>query len=158
MTPDSFREQARGHRYFAAECFNRAWTLIDKPDRTAAENEQMFLLSLASLWHWTQRQDCTPRNLSIGYWQVARVCALLGQGSTAAYYAGRCLESSAREPPFYLAYAHEALARAALVDRDLPRLQDHLAQALALTAQVDDPDERAMLEKDLAELRDSAAG
>lgn len=157
MNTDSFKEQARGHRYFATECFNRAWTLIDKPERTAAENEQMFLLTLVSLWHWTQRHDCTPRNLSIGYWQAARVSALLGQGGTAAYYAGRCLESSAQEPPFYLAYAHEALARAALVDHDLPRLHDHLAQAATLTAQVEDPEERAMLEKDLADLQHAAA-
>ena len=57
------------HRYFSATCFNQAWELIDKPERTAEEDEAMVQLSLASTWHWTQREDCTPANLSIGYWQ-----------------------------------------------------------------------------------------
>ena len=34
----------------------------------------MLRLSLAATWHWTQRPDCTSTNLSIGYWQTARLC------------------------------------------------------------------------------------
>ena len=32
--------------------------------RTSEEEDKMLQLSLASLWHWTQREDCTPTNLS----------------------------------------------------------------------------------------------
>lgn len=55
QTPDFDRIAA--HRYFSAECFNQAWDLIEKPQRTAEDNEKMLLLSIASLWHWTQRPD-----------------------------------------------------------------------------------------------------
>ena len=47
------------HKYFSVNCFNLTWELIDKPDRTPKDNEQMVRLAQASLWHWTQRPDCT---------------------------------------------------------------------------------------------------
>ena len=74
----------------------------------------MLRLSLAATWHWTQRPDCTSTNLSIGYWQTARIYALLGQAENARRYAQMCFEVS-QQPgvkPFFLAYAYEALARA----------------------------------------------
>ena len=64
--------------------------------------------------HWTQRPDCTSTNLSIGYWQTARIYALLGQAENARRYAQMCFEVS-QQPgvkPFFLAYAYEALAQA----------------------------------------------
>ena len=44
----------------------------------------MILYALASLWHWTQRPDCSTTNLSIGYWQAASVYALAGEMATLA--------------------------------------------------------------------------
>lgn len=69
---------------------------------------------IASLWHWTQRADCTPTNLSVGCWQIARIFALLRQPANARGYARRCLEYSQAEgvEPVYQAYTYEALARA----------------------------------------------
>ena len=66
-------ELQKAHRYFSADCFNRAWDEIDKSSRTHEEDERMLLLAMASLWHWGQREDVTPVNYSIGYWQVSRV-------------------------------------------------------------------------------------
>jgi hypothetical protein len=40
------------HKYFSAWCFNRAWDLIEKPDRTEAEIRLMATLSHASIFHW----------------------------------------------------------------------------------------------------------
>ena len=89
------------HKYFSAECFNRAWDYIDKPVRTSEEDDRMLQLSLASLWHWTQREDCTPTNLSIGYWQVARVYALMRQADNARHYGKLCLEAALRPRAYY---------------------------------------------------------
>ncbi len=61
-------DSKHAHRFFSAHCFNSTWKLIDKAKRTEPENEQMIQCTLASLWHWTQREDCTDMNLSIGYW------------------------------------------------------------------------------------------
>src|SRR5687767_8125788 len=94
MSDVSGLDQQSAHRLFSSDCFNRAWDLIDKPQRTPDEDRQLLLLSLTSLYHWTQRADCSPRNLSIGYWQAARVFALLGQAGNARAFATVCLEQS----------------------------------------------------------------
>jgi hypothetical protein len=142
-------DEARAHKHFAAECFNWTWNLIEKPCRTPEDDEQMRSLCHASLWHWTQRDDCTPRNLSIGYWQLSRVYALLGRAEDATRYGELCLRHSESEAPFYIGYAHEALARAAMVGGDARRLSEHLGAARQFAAQVTNPEEREMLVKDL---------
>ena len=143
---------ARAHRWFSADSFNRAWTLIEKPDRTADDNERMLSLAHASLAHWRERADCTKRILSIGYWQLSRVHAVLGQAENARHYGQLCLEVSAGEEPFHLGYAHEALARAAKLAGNAASAVEHLATARRLAAQVNDASERGALEADLAGL------
>ena len=151
MTPPTINE-AEAHRFFSAHCFNRAWDLIRRAERTDVECEQMLGLSQASLWHWTQRADCTPKNLSIGHWQLARVYALLGQGDNAMRSARTCLQHSESTSPFFIAYAHEALARAAMVSGDDAATSRHLTAARHFSAQVTSDKERVLLEADLQSL------
>ena len=155
MTSAPSFDVAAAHRYFSAHCFNAAWDLLDKKDRTPDENEQMIRLSLASMWHWTQRADCTVTNLSIGYWQTARVYAVLGQADNARRYGQLCLSASRSEGvmPFYLAYAYEALARAESVAGNSQLTQDYLAEARRLLEQVGEAEERMQLEGDLNTIR-----
>ena len=82
MSDDSFDQQT-AHRRFAALCFNEAWNLIDKAERTAEDDRQLVRLVHASHWHWTQIDGATAENFSIGYWQAARVYALLGEAENA---------------------------------------------------------------------------
>lgn len=143
------------HKYFSAECFNRAWDFIDKPGRSTTEGDRMLQLSMASLWHWTQRQDCTPTNLSIGYWQVARVYALLRQADQARHYGQLCLEASQAEgvEPFYRGEAYEALARAELVADNQDQMEKYLIQAHQVATALTNAEEKKILLKDLASIR-----
>ncbi len=143
---------AADHQHFSVAFFNRVWELLEKSDRTAEETERMISLCHASLAHWRLREDCAARNLSIGYWQLSRVYAVAGQAGNAGRYAELCLEVSGGEPAFYLAYAHESVARAAALAGDLTVLQKHAALARGLAAQVSDPEEVQMLQADLASL------
>ncbi len=145
-------DSVAAHKYFAAECFNHAWDYIDKPARTKNEEDMMLHLSLASLWHWTQRKDCTSTNLAIGYWQVSRVFALLGQADNARHYGELCLEASKKEDvlPYYLGIAYEALARAELVAGNQDKMEGFLHQAQQVAASLSDPEEKKMLLSDLA--------
>ncbi|MBE7497874.1 MAG: protein kinase [Verrucomicrobiaceae bacterium] len=149
---EAYETDGQDHKKLSADCFNRTWELLEKKERTAEENERMISLSHASLAHWRMREDCTDRNLSIGYWQLSRVYAVLGQGNNAERYGGLCLRVSGQEPPFYLAYAHEALARAALLNERRELFDEHLAEAKALAAKVTDAEEKKMLVDDLATL------
>ena len=142
---------AAAHKYFSSACFNHAWDLIDKANRTPAEDHEMIALCLASLWHWSQREDCTPTNLSIGYWQASRIYALLGQAENAMRYARLCLNVSHTSDvlPFYLGYAYEAMARAASAAKDHEQVAECLAKARRVAAAVPDPEEREQLLGDL---------
>lgn len=141
----------KAHKYFSADCFNKAWDLIDKPDRTPEEDEQMLLLSMASAWHWTQREDCQPTNLSVAYWQISRIYALLRQADNARRYGQMCLDVSRGKDiqPFYLGYAYEALARAEMVAGEQAEMQSYLEKAKQAAARVIDAESKAMLLADL---------
>jgi hypothetical protein len=140
------------HKYFSAHCFNRAWDYIDMAERKPDEETAMLQLSLASLWHWTQREDITFTNLSIGYWQVSRVFALLRQAENARIYAKLCLQAAQEEgvEPYYSGMANEALARAEFIAGDRDAMQGYLDQARQIADSLSDREEKEMMLKDLA--------
>jgi hypothetical protein len=146
-------DRAAAHRQFSGECFNKTWELIDKPGRKSADDEQMLLCAMASLWHWTQRADCSDQNLSIGYWLVSRAYSLLGQAENGRRFGELCLQCSGGLAPFFRAYAHEALARAAMVAADKTLLDAHATAARNLSGEVIELDERSALDADLEQLR-----
>lgn len=133
-------------------CFNLAWDLLDLPARTAAQDERMLALGIASLQHWRLRPDVQPRHLATGCWQISRICAARRREEDATRFASMCREASAGEGPFHLGYAHEALARAARLRNDLPAFQTHLEQARAFSTKITADDERALLDADLEQL------
>jgi hypothetical protein len=147
-------DEAQGHVHFSANCFNRTWELIDKSDRTPAEDEQMLLRAMSSAWHWSQRPDLQPTNLSVGYWLISRVHAILGRADEARRYGRLSLEAASREGvgPFYRGYALEALARAETVAGRSAQANRHAAEAKQIAAEIEDDDSRAMLLGDLENL------
>ncbi len=145
-------DEAAAHVHLSKACFNRAWTLIDRVDRSAADDEVMVGLAHASRWHWSQRPDCTDRHRSIGAWQVARVHALLGHGAEAMRYATMADELAGGLAPFYRASAKEGLARAAIASGDPVAARAHAMQARVLVQAVVDAEERDLVLNDLAQL------
>lgn len=144
---------AAAHKYFSAHCFNTAWNHIDKATRTEPEEEEMTLLAMAALWHWTQREDCTNQNLSMGYWQAARVFALIGNVELARSYSLKCRNAGVDEDAFFKAYTCEAQARAEMVAGDIAAMQKYLDKTQAFTEQVTDKVSRQMLPDDLKTIR-----
>lgn len=142
---------SEAHRYFSAFCFNKVWEFIDKTNRTTEEDDEMIRLSHASLWHWTQREDCTNKSLSTGYWQLSRVYAITGRVEGARRYAKRSLQHS-DEDPFLTAYAYEALARAEKLAGHTEQAAKHRAVALRLADAIADPADRKYLTDDLETL------
>ncbi len=140
---------AAAHKYFSADCFNRAWDLIDKPVRSAEEDRMMVQLNQASLYHWSQRPDNNEKSRSIGYWQASRIQSLLGNAVEARRYADVCLEYSPDLEPFYIGYAYEALARAASLAGDRAEFEKFLSEARALAQKVTSQEDREALSKDL---------
>jgi len=140
------------HRQTAVALFNRTWELLDKDGRTFAENAEMLTAVFASRYHWRQIGDA--KNFSVSDWQVSRVAAVLGYPDLAEEYGHRSLEvaCSAHLRPFYVAYAHEALARAARLAGNREAVASHLAAAYEMLDLIDDAEERDLVATDLADL------
>jgi hypothetical protein len=148
MTKPTF-DVAAAHKYFATHCFNSAWDLIEKKDRTPEDDRKMVALNQASLYHWQQRDDCDDQRLSVGYWQASRIQAILGNAQEAVRHGEVCLGYSAALSPFFLGYAHEALARAHNVARGTRAAREYLDAALALAAKIAKKEDRKLLLADL---------
>ena len=138
------------HKYFSADCYNQTWSFIDKPHRTPEEDASMLQTAMASLWHWSQREDATPTNFSIGYCQVSRVFALLGQPDNARRYGEMSLQSAQEEAEIvFVGFGYEALARAEMVAGNSEKMKEYLAQAWSCAEKVDDEEDKQLLVKDL---------
>ena len=113
----------------------------------------MLQTAMASLWHWSQREDATPQNLSVGNWQVSRVYCLLGQVDNARRYAEVSLKLAEGSEPFYAAFAYEALARAEMVAGNKAKMQEYLEKALALAEKVEYEEDKQVLMGDLGSIK-----
>ncbi|MEH7305150.1 hypothetical protein [Neobacillus drentensis] len=142
------------HRQLAVNCFNAVWDLLDLNDRTKEEEEKMIHLGHTSFWHWTQVEEHTAKNLSIGYWQLSRVYAIAGLGERSLYYAKRCLSVSLENDiePFYIGYAYEALSRANALLGYTESSIEQAEQASEYAKKVGDEASKEMLMKDLQEI------
>jgi hypothetical protein len=144
------------HKYFSAHCFNKAWDLIEKTDRTPEDERLMVALNQASIYHWFQRDDCNNERLSVGYWQASRIQALLGNAAEAVRLGEVCLSYSGDLKPFYLGYAHEALARAHGLAANTKDSTRHLKSAQEFAAKIGDKGDRELLVADLEQLKSPA--
>lgn len=141
------------HSQLAVSLFNRTWELLDQKSRSDAENAEMLTAAFASLHHWRQVGDA--KNFAVSDWQVSRVAAVLGYPDLAEDYGRRSLEVASRADlgPFYVGYAHEALARAARLAGNRRDVIEHLGKANDMLGLITDPDERDLLGNDLADFQ-----
>lgn len=148
--PVTIRADVETHRRLTVDLFNHTWTLLERPVRTAAEDDEMIHATHASRFHWGRAGE--PKNWAVGEWQVARVYTVLGRPEPALHHARRalaiCEEHGLRD--FVLAYAHEALARAHALARERERAAHHLDAARNARADIADEEDRELLDMDLA--------
>jgi hypothetical protein len=145
-------QEPQTHRQLAVDLFNRSWELLDKSVRSDEDNAEMLTVAFASRYHWRQVGDA--ENFSVSDWQISRVAAVLGYPELAEDYGRRSLHvaSLAGLAPFYVGYAHEALARAARLAGNRDAVAEHLEAGFDRLSQVEDAAERDLLSADLKEI------
>ena len=151
MTKAPELDLSTAHEFFSVHCFNGAWSLMDRADRTEDDNERLVGLAHASYWHWAERADCTKKNLAIAYWLLSRVYALVGRAQPALYYASLSLKAgkAARVSPYLLGSAHEAMARAAHLAGDDATFSAESRKAREIAQALEKVEERKMLLADI---------
>src|SRR5437870_3701968 len=78
------------HRAFAVAAFNRAWDLIDMPDRTPEDDAELLRTVFASRFHWEPIGN--DENKAVGDWQIAHAASRLGLAALALTYSTSALE------------------------------------------------------------------
>jgi hypothetical protein len=143
LTPEAERQ-------LAVDLFNGVWTLLDKPDRTPEEDDMMLHAAHASRYHWGNVGE--PVNFVRGEWQISRVYSVLKRAEPAHYHARRslalCLANNIGD--FDLAFAYEALARAAMIAEDEEELRRYLELARAAGGKIAEEDDKQVFQSDLA--------
>jgi DNA-binding transcriptional MerR regulator len=141
-------------RQLAKELFNHTWTLLEKAQRTAAEDDEMIHSAHASRYHWGEVGVGEPVNLARGEWQCSRVYAVLGRAEPALWHARRCvaLNEAGGYADWDIASAYEAMARSYLAAGDLAEMAAWKEKATAALDGIADKDDRDLIEGDLATL------
>ena len=139
-------------RQQAVDLFNLVWTLLEQPDRSPADDDRMVHAAHASRYHWGEVGG--PEQVAIGEWQCSRVYATLGRAEPALHHARRCLAvaTGSDVPTWLVASAYEGLARALLVAGSAAEAASAAAAAREVLSTVSDPEDRGVVEADLATL------
>lgn len=136
-------------RQLAVDLFNEVWRLME----SRADDDRMLHAAHASHHHWGEVGEA--KNLARGEWQCSRVYTVLGRSEPALHHARRCLaiceENEVEE--WDIPYAHEAIARAYLTAGEPEKAATHAQLARELGEQIEDPEDRELLFKDLATLQ-----
>ncbi|NIV40287.1 MAG: hypothetical protein GWN58_66060, partial [Anaerolineae bacterium] len=114
MSEEKTYTESEAHRHFAAKLNGEVWGLLEKSDRSSAEDEMMIHTAHASCCHWLKVG--TGVHHQRAEWMIARVYSELGLAEAALRHANRCRELTQEHAglmeDFDRAYAHEAMARA----------------------------------------------
>ena len=101
-------------QYFAKTLNGKVWELLQKPDRSRQEDEQMVYSAHASGFHWLMTG--TGLHHQRAEWLIAHVYTELGLSESALRHATRCSELTEEFAElikdFDRAYAYEGMARA----------------------------------------------
>ena len=136
-------------RRLAAMLFNATWDLMDKHDRSPADDDRMIHSAHASRYHW--EQVGTAANLARGEWQCSRVYAVLGRAEPCLHHAQRVVDICRQNGigDWDLAFGYEALARGSAIAGDPEAARTWTEQALAAAEDIAEERERALLLADL---------
>jgi hypothetical protein len=139
---------AQAIRKAAIEAFNEAWTLLEKPGRTAADTEAMLEAAARSHALWLKVGSAV--NDQRGQWMLARTAVEAGRKEKALSHARRTLELTHRAAPgnggfedFDFAFAEEIAARAFALAGEERRARQHYAEAKRLGEAIKNQEDRA---------------
>jgi hypothetical protein len=140
-------DQQRG---FAVQYYNQTWDLIDQAGRTPGDDRRMLTLAMASRALWDDIGGDEQR--VTGDWQVAHVAALTGHADLSLDFAAAAYEraSDTAVPLWLKASTCEGLARAHAAAGHEAERDAWVLKARELLEQVDDADDRVLIEGQLA--------
>lgn len=140
-------EAAKWRRRFAAEANNKAWSLVELVDRTAAQTDEMIHAAHASAHLWSGIG--TDLHQARGDTLLGFAHGLAGNGELATRYATSSLEyfSTHDCPDWEIAFVHAAMACAASANLNASTHAKHYAEAQRFAGLIADPEDRTIFMK-----------
>lgn len=137
------------HKKLAIDLFNYTWDLIEKINRSEADEDEMINAAHASRFHWGIAG--TPLNFARGEWQISRVYSLVGRTEPALYHAKKSLDLCLSNDfgAFDLGFAYEALARGYAVEGDVQQRDENISLARQAAENVEKDGDKAWLLKNV---------
>ena len=141
-------------RTAAIDAYNRAWDLLDLGDsRSTEQDDELIDAAHASRYLW--RTVGGPEQAAIGEWMISRAYAVTGHGESAVRHASRAdaiVEAHPDLPHWLRASVSEGMARALLAAGDATQGALWRDRAVTECAAIPDPDDRALIEEQVASL------
>lgn len=138
------------HEHFAKSINGRVWKLLQKPDRSQSENDEMLHAAHACTYHW--RFAGTAVHQQRGEWLISHVHVVLGHAVEALRHAERCFELTQANKEvmkdFDIAYAFEGLARAHAIMGDEKMAEEFLYLAEQSGNGIADEEDRSIFMND----------
>ena len=138
------------HTKFARWSNGRAWELLDKPSRTAEEDDEMVETAHASIYHW--RAVGTALHIQRGKWLLAHVYGRLKNEGLSLKYANDCLSMTmahkAELKDFDIAYAYEGMARSLALNKQMDEARKYHDMAQSAGEQIANEEDRKTFAND----------
>jgi hypothetical protein len=143
----------KAHHWFGIEFNNAIFPLLEKADRTDEETEKMIAMAYASTLHWISYSGHKIVNRARGEYMIATVLTYAGRIESALYHAKRnydiVMDNKNEMADFDICYAYMAMARALALNDDLENARKYYDECLRSVNQVNDPEDKKILEMDL---------
>jgi hypothetical protein len=134
------------HQYFAQSSNGRVWELLQKQERSQAENDEMLHAAHACAYHW--KFVGAPVHQQRGEWLLSHVHVMLGHAPEAVRHAERCFELTESHKDFMkdfdIAYAFEGMARAHAMIGDQKLAEEFLVLAQQAGSPIADEEDRSI--------------
>lgn len=138
------------HKYFAKSINGRVWELLEKPNRSQSDNDELLYAAHACTYHW--KFVGTAVNQQRGEWLISRVHVVLGHGLEALRHAERCFELTKSNKDlmkdFDVAYAFEGLARAHAMIGDQKMAEEFLTLAEQAGSTISNEEDKSIFMND----------
>ncbi|TWT56703.1 hypothetical protein KOR42_00570 [Thalassoglobus neptunius] len=136
---------AEAHRWFAIECNNRAWDLVESESRSEEEREELLMTASSAAWHW--KQIGKPLNNLRAQVLLATAAIVADDESQARRSVANCLQLLTEiddVPDFDLACTHAVSAASARMDGNLDESKQHFVQFDKLAAKLDEESQKLL--------------
>jgi hypothetical protein len=136
----------KAHQYFAQSINGRVWELLQKPDRTQIEDDEMLYAVHACAFHW--KTVGTAAHQQRGEWLIARVHVALNHSQEALRHAKRCFQLTIAHKEwmadFDIAYAYEGMARALALSGDRRKAEEYVHLARKAGEEITDEEDKSI--------------